>query len=187
MGEEGRSFWALSPRTGFTIKDQNQTRNVNDLIILTRPEAVESARYEFIELTLYREVSVTLPHLVAIVYALCGWCKGILCIYMFGVERAGFGCHMKDILTRFGLEELPCRLDVLDGPHSVTWYQWPDRRVPTSSRWDPCHHELFRWRVVSDNMMSLTLSGLALTDQDIQNLPGSLGKTWTLWVYRLMR
>ena len=83
---------------------------------------------------------------------------------------------MKDILARFGLEELPCRLDVLYGPPLVTRYNWPDMRVPTSGRYDPCHHELGRRIFVSDNMMSLTLSGLALTDQDVQNLPGSLGK-----------
>ena len=29
---------------------------------------------------------------------------------------------------------------------------------------------------MSDNMMSLTLSKLGLTDQDVQNLPSTLGK-----------
>ena len=34
------------------------------------------------------------------------------------MERVGLGCHMKDILTHFGLEELSCRLGALNGPHT---------------------------------------------------------------------
>ena len=62
---------------GFTIKDQNQRGDVDDLIILANSEAVRSAGFEFIELTLDKGVSVTLRRLVARVSDLCGRRKGI--------------------------------------------------------------------------------------------------------------
>ena len=86
---------------------------MDNLIILTSSEVVWSVRYKFIELTLDKEVLVILPHLAARVSNLCGWWKEVRVlviwiphIYKFGVEMVGLGCHMKDIITRFSLEEL---------------------------------------------------------------------------------
>ena len=152
-GRGGNVVMGPTTPTGFTIKDQNQTEDVEDLISLANSEAVRSAGFEFIELTLDNEVSVAFPRLVTMVSNFCICRKGIRvlvlwipCTYKSGVKRVGLGCHTKDILNRVGRDELPCRLDVLDDPLSETRYTWPNRRVPTSCRWDPCQHELGRWR-----------------------------------------
>ena len=126
---------------------------MDDPISIANSEAVRSAGFEFIELILDKELPAILSRLVARISKLCVLRKGIrvlvleiLCTYKSGMERVGLGYHMKDILNRFGCEELPCRLGVLDDPLLETRYTWPDRRVPTSCWWDPCQHELGRWR-----------------------------------------
>ena len=50
---------------------------MDDLIILMNSEAVQSAGYKFIGLTLDKEVSVTLPPLVARISNLCSRWKGV--------------------------------------------------------------------------------------------------------------
>ena len=146
-----RSFWDLQFPTGFAINDQNQTQDVEDLITLSNSEAVRLARFKFIKLTLDIEVSVTCPLFVAIVSDLCGRRKEIRVLviliprqYKSGVKRIGIGCLMTEILNRFWHGELPGWLDVLEGPRAETCQSWPDRRFPTSGRWDALYNDLSR-------------------------------------------
>ena len=112
--------------------------------------------------------------LVARVSDLCGRRKEIRvlviripCRYKSGVQRIGLSCVMMDILHQFGCGELPGWLDILEGHRAETDHTWPDRRLLTSGRWDPLHHEFGRQRLKSDNMTSLTLSGVGVTNQDV--------------------
>ena len=114
---------------GVTIKDQNQTEDVHDLIGIANSDVVRLTGFEYIELTLDKEVSVTLSRLVTRVSDLCVLRKGVKVFvlwiprtYKSVQERVGLGYHMKDILNRFDREELPCRLDVLDSPWAESWY-----------------------------------------------------------------
>ena len=104
--------------------------DVHNLITISNSEAVRSAGFEFIEPTVDKEVSVTLPLLVARVSNKCFLRKGIKFFvlwiprtYKSGLERVvGLGWHTKDILNRFGRNELLCQLDVLAGPRAESRY-----------------------------------------------------------------
>ena len=81
-----------------------------------------------------------------------------------------------DVPHQFGQGGLPNWLDILDGPRADNHNEWQDGMLSTSDRWDSLHHEFGRERFVSDNMVSLTLSMLGLTDHNVLYLPGNLGQ-----------
>ena len=129
VDKTGRLIWTLPPPRGLTIKDHNLLGDAIDLASPARSAAIRTALFEFVEIALGMNVSVMLPSLLRGVSMLCSsfvWIRVPvvrLPQYTSGSVRFGLGCHMRRLLTRFGDNEQPLRvgvIQILSGRKKVT-------------------------------------------------------------------
>ena len=195
--ELDRSLRTLSPPRGLTIEDQNLFSDKEDLVSLLESSVIRAAGFDHLELTLIQDVSVTIPDILEGVITVCNRLRTIQ-VLLIKLPRSpsrpctpGLGCHILNLLWDFGNNRFPARLDIVPEDYDKTQYESSgsdhshfDRRVEGSGRWDPYHHHLGlpSYAPRRENVMSLTLSRLQLTDADVSQLPDTLPNLHTLSV-----
>ena len=163
--------------------------------MLARSNIVETAGFNHLELTLIRDFSVTIPHILQGVLSVCAWLGEIRVLLVklsqgrSGSANLGLGCHIRNLLVGFGDNKSTKRLDVLPEDQNFVHYSLQgssqgnvDQRLFGTSHWDPYHHHLGLGRSVPrmDHFLSLTLSCLRLTDNNVSNFPDVLHNLHTL-------
>ena len=191
----GRRLGNLPAPKGLIIQDGNEFSDEENLGSLARSNVIATAGFDHLELTLTRDLSATIPHLLRGVSLVCAQLQGIrVLLVKLSQGRSGsanlrLGCHISNLLKDFGDNKFTSRLDFLPEDRNLVHYSLQgssqgnvDQRLFGTSHWDPYHHHLGLGRSVPrmDHFLSLTLSCLRLTDNNVSNFPDVLHNLHTL-------